>query len=515
MMVVEKVPNEIEVNKELIEKKEHGKANFETAIRATGFGKFNVLLLLTSVPTCWASIFQLTTISYVFPAAQCDLKLSLEDKGMLSGVTFGGMMFSAFLWGFLYDTYGRRSLLTIGYFLDALFVILSSFAQSIEFLMMTKFLGGFIISGPFAALATYFSEMHDSKNRPRVPFIMGIFYALGGIYLPLLASLILPLNVHWKIGENLVLNSWGIFLLINAIPSILSGLIFCFLPESPKFLMSMGRNEEALSVFQTIYSLNTGRKKTSFPIKELIMEKPKSLEDSQDSFLVSRYKQLRELFEPKLLKIFILVCFLQMFMTTSFFTLRIWMPQLFQAINDYKFINNGTSSNLCDMLTVLKRAKTTKECFVNFENFEVYINSMIVCITSMAGYFVAGGLINLIGQNKLLGIISFISGCSALGIYYSPNGTTATIFIAACSSTASISVNAIIVVIVNLFPTTLRTIALSLTMIFGRIAVMLGNMIFPILLESGCLPPFLSFTFLGFACTIITMLLPKKNLNFT
>ncbi|XP_044761384.1 synaptic vesicle glycoprotein 2B-like [Coccinella septempunctata] len=504
-----KAQNEVELKEDLIGIKKNENADFETAISATGFGKFNVFLLFATLPTCWASIFQLTTISYVFPNAQCDLSLSLEDKGLLSAVTFAGMMFSAFLWGFMYDTYGRRNLLKIGFFLDALLVILSSFSQNIGHLMVTKFLGGFIISGPFAALATYFSEMHDTKNRPRVPLVMGVSYALGGIYLPFLASLILPMENRWYVTENIVLHPWGIFLLINSIPSILSGSIFCFLPESPKFLMSMGRNEEAIEVFKNIYSWNTGRKTSSYPIKDLIMERTKNSENT------NRFRQILPLFKGKLLKSFILVCFLQMFMTTSFYTLRIWMPQLFQAINDYKFFNNGTSSNLCDMLRVLNRGKTTKDCFVNFDNFEVYMNSMIVSLVTMIGYLIAGSLVNLLGQNKLLGIISFISGCSALGIYFSPNETAATIFIAACSSSASIGVNACIVVIVNLFPTTLRTITLSLTMIFGRIAVMMGNIIFPFLLEIGCFSPFLALAFLGFACSTACMLLPKKNVNFT
>lgn len=65
-------------------------ADFETALAATGFGKFNFLLFLIAFPTCWAPMFQTTTMSYVFPAAQCDLNLTLEDKGLLNGVTFAG-----------------------------------------------------------------------------------------------------------------------------------------------------------------------------------------------------------------------------------------------------------------------------------------------------------------------------------------------------------------------------------------------------------------------------------------
>lgn len=38
-------------------------------------------------------------------------------------------------------------------------------------------------------------------------------------------------------------------------------------PESPKFLMSRGRNSEALEIFQTVFSINTGRPKCEYPVK--------------------------------------------------------------------------------------------------------------------------------------------------------------------------------------------------------------------------------------------------------
>lgn len=39
----------------------------------------------------------------------------------------------------------------------------------------------------------------------------------------------------------------------------------CF-PESPKFLMTMGRNEEALKVFRKVYAMNTGNDPDTFPV---------------------------------------------------------------------------------------------------------------------------------------------------------------------------------------------------------------------------------------------------------
>lgn len=65
-------------------------ADFETAISETGFGKFNFILLLVAIPSGWAALLESISMSYVFPAAQCDLKLTLENKGMLNAVTYIG-----------------------------------------------------------------------------------------------------------------------------------------------------------------------------------------------------------------------------------------------------------------------------------------------------------------------------------------------------------------------------------------------------------------------------------------
>lgn len=65
-------------------------ADFETAIAATGFGKFNILLLLITIPSAWSMVLEVTSMSYVIPVAECDLNLKLEDKGILNAVTFMG-----------------------------------------------------------------------------------------------------------------------------------------------------------------------------------------------------------------------------------------------------------------------------------------------------------------------------------------------------------------------------------------------------------------------------------------
>ena len=65
--------------------------DFERAIEYTGYGKFNYLILLIAMPCCFSSIFATTSMSFILPSAECDLKLSLADKGILNAITYGGM----------------------------------------------------------------------------------------------------------------------------------------------------------------------------------------------------------------------------------------------------------------------------------------------------------------------------------------------------------------------------------------------------------------------------------------
>lgn len=82
-------------------------------------------------------------MSLILPSAECDLNLSLVDKGILNAVTYMGMISSAILWGFLSDVLGRKKLLVYGYLLDGVFNILCAISPSFIAISVFKFLGGF------------------------------------------------------------------------------------------------------------------------------------------------------------------------------------------------------------------------------------------------------------------------------------------------------------------------------------------------------------------------------------
>lgn len=70
---------------------ENGPATFEEAIRNTGFGKFNVMLVACCTCGIFSPLFETTTMSYIFAPAHCDLELTLQDKGYLNSACYAGM----------------------------------------------------------------------------------------------------------------------------------------------------------------------------------------------------------------------------------------------------------------------------------------------------------------------------------------------------------------------------------------------------------------------------------------
>lgn len=65
---------------------------------------------------------------------------------------------------------------------------------------------------------------------------------------------------------KLVIDNWRIFVLTGSFVVFLAAFLVYFMDESPKFLMAVGRNDEALIVFRKIYSQNTGNPPESYPV---------------------------------------------------------------------------------------------------------------------------------------------------------------------------------------------------------------------------------------------------------
>lgn len=142
--------------------------SFEEALRRTGFGKFNYLLVILSGAVLATVLLETLGISFILPIAECDLNLSTKDKGILSAIAFVGIITSSHLWGFLADTRGRRKVIMPTLFISFIITVISSFVKSFWLFFFLRFLSGFFVSGGSATIYAYLGEFHNIKTRSRV-----------------------------------------------------------------------------------------------------------------------------------------------------------------------------------------------------------------------------------------------------------------------------------------------------------------------------------------------------------
>ncbi|KAG4072023.1 hypothetical protein HA402_010960 [Bradysia odoriphaga] len=116
----------------------------EDALEKTGFGKFNWILIILSGATLAAVFMETISINVILPVAQCDLRMSNQDKGLLSAIGFIAVIVSSHLWGFLADTRGRKKIIVTSLFIAFFISILSTLTQSYWLFVVLRFLNGFL-----------------------------------------------------------------------------------------------------------------------------------------------------------------------------------------------------------------------------------------------------------------------------------------------------------------------------------------------------------------------------------
>jgi MFS family permease len=169
---------------------------------------------------------------------QTTLGLSAGEVGAVGSVYLAGQVFGALFFGRITDRLGRRRLFMVTLAVYLLASGIGGLAFSLWFLLVFRFIAGMGIGGEYTAINSAIDELIPSRYRGRVDIAVNGTYwggaALGAVANLYLLSDHLPSDLGWRIG----------FFLGPVI-----GLVVIFLrrtlPESPRWLMTHGRQAEA------------------------------------------------------------------------------------------------------------------------------------------------------------------------------------------------------------------------------------------------------------------------------
>ncbi|KAM6364436.1 synaptic vesicle glycoprotein 2C-like [Pluvialis apricaria] len=230
---------------------------YELIIQECGHGRFQWALFFVLGMALMADGVEVFVVGFVLPSAETDICIPSSGSGWLGDIVYLAMMVGAFFWGGLADKVGRRQSLLICMSVNGFFAFLSSFVQGYGFFLFCRLFSGFGIGGAVPTVFSYFSEMLAQEKRGEHLSWLCMFWMIGGIYASAMAWAIIP-HYGWSfsMGSAYQFHSWRVFVIVCALPCISSVVALTFMPESPRFLLEVGKHDEVWMILKQIHDTN-------------------------------------------------------------------------------------------------------------------------------------------------------------------------------------------------------------------------------------------------------------------
>jgi putative MFS transporter len=140
------------------------------------------------------------------------------------------------------DRFGRRFIYQFNLLLFGVFTLLGAFAPSVTLLIICRFIAGVGLGAEQPLCFVYAGEYSPKRIRGR---ILAIIHFIGGACVwPIGTALVLVLGSSISVPENV----WRTVWVIIGVGALIVWLLRFSLPESPRYLATHGRGDEAIKV---------------------------------------------------------------------------------------------------------------------------------------------------------------------------------------------------------------------------------------------------------------------------
>ena len=186
---------------------------------------------------------------------------------VLVGATIGAISS-----GRLTDLYGRKKIIFYTAIINAVGTLLSALTPSVSVLLVARALVGLAIGVASYAVPLYISEISPARVRGTLVSLNQLAITVGILasYLVNIGFSDLPADWSaWGISEG-----WRWMLMIGFFPALILGIGMIFLPETPRWLMSVNHESRAQKVIKRIGEVNPS--KVVAEIKESLAKEEKA-----------------------------------------------------------------------------------------------------------------------------------------------------------------------------------------------------------------------------------------------
>lgn len=224
----------------------------------------HVALLLVLAAAVTIDVMKPTTLAFIAPgvAREYGLKSALNPHGSvpvallpLAGIT--GTVVGSFIWGWLGDRMGRRASILLA---GVLFIstAICGAMPGFGYNLAMCFLMGIGVGGMLPITFTLIAETIPARHRGWLMVLIG--GDVAGAYV----------LTSWLAAELTPVLSWRILWLIGMPTGLLLVLLNRWIPESPRFLLANGRNDEARAIMDRYGAAVVDEERSELSVEEPI-----------------------------------------------------------------------------------------------------------------------------------------------------------------------------------------------------------------------------------------------------
>lgn len=201
------------------------------------FGRFHAKITAMTFGANFSDGYALGMIGAVLPALQLQFHLSAFWQGMLASSALLGLFFGSLILGRVGDLVGRQRIYALNFVLITLASAAQFWAPNVEVLFVLRLLIGFGLGADYAVGPTLLSEFAPRRHRGAMLASLTVLWTVGYVAANILGT--------WFAVDS---QAWRWLLASGAVPAILVLLVRIGTPESPGWLISQGRMEEARDI---------------------------------------------------------------------------------------------------------------------------------------------------------------------------------------------------------------------------------------------------------------------------
>ncbi|KAF2009722.1 general substrate transporter [Aaosphaeria arxii CBS 175.79] len=170
---------------------------------------------------------------------------SASIKGLFSGIMFLGSLLALPITPYIADGLGRRWGICIGSIIMIFAVILQSASMNFQMFIAARFFLGFGVAIAHGSAPLLITEICHPQHRAIFTTVYNTTWYIGSIIAAWLTFGTNNIASQW---------SWRIPSILQALPSLLQISCVWFVPESPRWYISKGQSEKALSVLAHVHA---------------------------------------------------------------------------------------------------------------------------------------------------------------------------------------------------------------------------------------------------------------------